>query len=155
MKISSAAACLALALLSDCRLFNDPEPQLIAKISIDKPALTVAEFMLVTVTVINRGDKEALASSPQSYDCEPAFRVRSAGGLDLGSPPVVCSLVGYSQAHIPPGDSIVIQRQWSPTSANGPLLPGAYQLVSQAFGDGKELVSAPVAFTITAGQVSR
>lgn len=154
MKLSRAAACLALAMLSGCRLLTGPEPRLIAKISIDKPALTVAESMLVTVTVINRGDKEALASSPLSY-CEPAFRVRSAGGLDLGSPPVVCSLVGYSQAHIPPGDSIVIQRQWSPTSANGPLLPGAYQLVSQAFGDGKELVSAPVAFTITAGQVSR
>jgi hypothetical protein len=142
-------------MLIGCRFFTGPEPRLIAKISIDQPALTVAESLLVTVTVINRGDKEALASSPPSYDCEPAFRVRSAGGLDLGSPPVVCSLVGYFLVTIQPGDSIVIQRRWPPTSANGPLLPGAYQLVSQAFGDGKELVSAPVAFTIMAGQVSR
>jgi hypothetical protein len=155
MKLSSAAACLGLAMLSACRLFTGPEPRLIANIRIDKPALTVAEVLLVTVTVINRGDKEALASSPLSYDCESAFRVRSAAGLDLSLPPVVCTLQGYSQAHIPPGDSIVIQRHWMPTSANGPLPPGAYQLVGQAFGDGKELVSAPVDFTVTAGQASR
>lgn len=154
MRISRAAACLALAMLAGCRLFTDPKPQLVATVTIDRPTLTVAES-LVTVTVINRGDKDALASPPDSYGCEPAFSVRSAGGMDLGSPPVVCLLVLYGQVHIPPGDSIIIQRHWIPTSATGPLPPGLYQLLSRAFGDGKVLVSSPVAFTILAAQVSR
>lgn len=142
-------------MLSDCRLFTGPEPNLIASIRIDKPMLTLAESLLVIVTVVNRGDKEALANPPESYGCEPAFRVRSAAGSDLTWPPVFCTLQGYSQVHIPPGDSIVIQRQWSPTSASGPLPPGSYQLVSSAYGDGKGLVSAPVDFTVIASQVSR
>ena len=135
---------MAFAMLSGCRLFTRPEPQLDARIRIDKPVLTVSEALLVTVTVINRGDKEALAAPPISYGCEPAFRLRTSGGLDLASPPVVCPLVAYVLVRSPPGDSIVSQRQWLPTSANGPLPPGMYQLVS-----------APVAFTIVAGQVSR
>lgn len=155
MRISRAAAWLAFAMLSGCRLFTRPEPQLDARIRIDKSVLTVSESLLVTVTVINRGDKEALASPPNSYGCEPAFRLRTSGGSDLASPPVFCSLVGYILVRIPPGDSIVIQRQWPPTSASGPLPPGMYQLVSRAFGDGNELVSAPVAFTIAALAVSR
>src|SRR5258708_31776306 len=111
MRVSRAGAWLALALLSDCQLFTGPDPRLVATISIDRPALTITESLLVTVTVINRGDKEALASSPLSYDCTPAFRVRTAGGLDLGVPPIFCALNPAEPVHILFRDSIVLRHQ--------------------------------------------
>jgi hypothetical protein len=81
--------------------------------------------------------------------------VLTAIGVDLGAPPVVCTTQLFAPVTILPGDSIVIQRRWSPTSASGPLPAGRYQLVSSAFGDGQEVASAPASFTVVAREVSR
>jgi hypothetical protein len=122
----------------------------------DRQVVSPSTPAMITVTVVNHGDRSIDVADPRSYACMPPYSVETEQGDAVPAPSRgLCALPAYPPISLVPGASITIGDSWSGEAhagqlANAPLPSGRYRLTARVVAARGFLASAPVVVTVIA-----
>jgi hypothetical protein len=147
---------LLLTALVGCNEPTSVDGGLDVSLSTDRQVVTPSTPAMITITVVNRGDRTVKAMDPRGYACMPAYSVATEQGASVPAPSSgFCAAVAYLRVSLEPGESMTIRDTWSGEASDGrlgntPLPAGRYRLATRVAAGSELLGSAPVVMSVAA-----
>ena len=147
---------LLLTALVGCNEPTSVNSGLDVSLSADRQVVTPSTPAVITITVVNRGDRTVKVMDPRGYACMPAYSVETEQGSAVPAPSRgLCALPAYLPVSLEPGASMTIHDSWSGEASDGrlgntPLPPGRYRLAAHVAAGSEFLGSPPVVISVAA-----
>jgi hypothetical protein len=138
---------------------NDPtsvNKSLDVTLTTDRQVVTPSTPAVITVTIVNHGDRSVEVADPRTYGCMPPYSVETEQGDAVPAPSRgFCAAIAYLPVSLEPGASVTIRDSWSGEGytgqfANAPLPSGRYRLAARVVAGGGLMSSAPVVISVIA-----